>query len=254
MPSKKLFIWIVFTFNFILVGCSTTIQDKHKQLIANNPNQYHYVTVAPFSLGSNYQESYQNACLVYNSYPKHSVSVDKTWYKFEQGLGGQNQTDLESFALKQCETKHKQACVVLIYNENYDRCRFTFNEVYVRALSFSEEAKQADALKKQAVQKQKEIELMTTCESFGFKKDSNEMRSCIFDLYKLNAQIEAIRNASATQAAAISTATDEARKLREFEQGMMLLRGASANLSPATPNRTQVNCSYNPLIKTINCR
>ena len=85
--------------------------------------------------------------------------VDKTWYKFEQGLGGQNQTDLESFALKQCETKHKQACVVLIYNENYDRCRFTFNEAYVRALSFSEEAKQADALNKQAVQKQKEIEL-----------------------------------------------------------------------------------------------
>jgi hypothetical protein len=232
-------------------GCTSTIREKHVDMINSNPGKVHYVTAAPYYRNNTKDSTYRGACLWYRDYRATERKAEYP-YSWLNMLGGQSQFDIEGYTISLCEEKYKQACVILLYN-NIDRCDATFENSYTRLMQRFNQAQLDIEKKKQDEQNIKTEKIRETCESFGFQKNSNQLSTCVLEMYKSLAQIEAIRASAQMQADAAAANTAELQKLREFEQGMALLKSASNISNSLQPKQPSLNCRYNTIMKTINC-
>ena len=248
---------LIIVFSLCISGCTTTILDKHNAGMKATPNRIHYATAVPFGaykhMGAHPSKdaAYRSACIHYQSYPSYQRKAE--WpYEWFSGAGGGSQDEIESYVVRECESRYNRTCIVILYN-NTDRCAATFESAYAREQSRVKQRQDEARLAVEENTRRKSEEMSRTCISFGFKPNTPELSSCMLEMHKSLAQIEAIRNASSRQASAIEAANAEAVKLREFEQGMMLLQGSSNLLNSMQPNRSSVKCRYNTIMKTITC-
>lgn len=251
ITSLKIFAALAFVF---LGGCTTTILDKHNELIKNNPGKIHYATAVPFGpvgFDNNRQAAYREACIYYSDRPKYEAKAE--WpYEWYSAMGGRSSEEVESYTLNQCETKSGRTCIVLLYNDIV-RCDATFESAYQREKERQQRRQEASNRASAESQRKKSEQMSETCISFGFMPNTPELRSCILEMHKSLAQIEAINNASNRQTNAIEAANAAAIKLREFEQGMMLLQRSSDLLNNSQSNRSSLKCRYNTIMQTITC-
>ncbi len=239
-----------------LCGCTTTILDKHNEMIKSNPGKIHYATAVPFgayNLGfhSNKQAAYNEACIYYGGRPSYERKAEYP-YKWFSGMGGRSQDEVESYAINQCETQTDRTCVVVLYN-NFVRCDATFPSAYAREQDRAQQRKDSANRASVETQKKKSEQMSETCISFGFRANTPELSSCILEMHKSLAQIEAINNASNRQASALEAANAAAIKLREFEQGMMLLQRSSDLLNSNQSGRPTLKCRHDTIMNTITC-
>jgi len=253
-PKITLMILLV----FVLSGCSNTILDKHNESMQNNPGKNHYATAIPFGVFehndqiTNRTSAFSQACRYGN---KKSYLKDLSLYGWPYYIsnGGRSQGELEAHVLQRCENESNRTCIVLLYNK-YERCDATFDSAFAREQErIAQRIKNRELLASQNNQKNTE-QMTQTCLSFGFKTNTPQLSNCVLEMHKSALQIEAIRNASNLQTSVTENANAEAIKLREFEQGMMLLQGSTNLLNVTQPNRPSVKCRYNTLMKTITCQ
>lgn len=238
-----------------LSGCSTLIYDKHVQTMKGSPERLHYATAIPFGSHEATQHAmgretaYNLACGYPGSLKSYHRDASSPHFI---GMGGRNQDEVEKYTIRECETRYGRTCIVVIYN-NVERCAATFADAYAREeAKLKERRDRADRLAEERSRKKVE-QITQTCLSFGFKSGTNELSKCVLEMHNSLAQIEAIRNAGNRHATAIEAANAEASKLREFEQGMLLLQGSANILNSTQPNRSGMKCRYNTLMKTITC-
>ena len=221
----------------------------------SNPGKVHYATAVPFGAYNldlqNRRAAYQSACIYYNDYPSFKRKAESPWQWFS-GMGGGSQEEVESYVVNQCETKTERTCIVLLYN-NIVRCEATFESAFTREQERVRWRQDGVNRASAEVQKKKSQQMTETCVSFGFKANSSELSACVLELHKSLQQIEAINNASNRQASAIEAANAANIKLREFEQGMILLQRGSDQLDPTRSSRHTLKCRYDTIMQTINC-
>lgn len=242
-----------------LSGCSNTILDKHNETMQKNPGKTHYATAIPFGVyehndqNTNRNYAYSQACRYGDTKKSYLKDLDVYRWPYFISTGGRSQGEVEAHVLQRCENESNRTCIVVLYNQ-YERCDATFDSAFAREQErIAQRIKNRELLSAQ--QNQKNIEQITqTCLSFGFQKNTPQLSNCVLEMHKSALQIQAIRNASSSQASAIENANAEANKLREFEQGMMLLQGSTNLLNATQPNRPTVKCRYNALMKSITCQ
>lgn len=242
-----------------LSGCSNTILDKHNESMQKNPGKNHYATAMPFGSYENSTQNtnrtfaYNEACRLGGKKRSYLWNLDVYQMSYYLSYGGRSQGEVEAHVLQQCENENNRTCIVVLYNK-YDVCDVNFDSAFNREQErIAQRTKNRELIAFQKNQKNTE-QITQTCLSFGFKINSPQLSNCVLELHKSALQIQAIRNASISQTSAIENANAEARKLREFEQGMMLLQ-SSANLLNATqPNRSTVKCRFNTYMKSITCQ
>lgn len=220
-------------------------------MIKSNPGKNNYVTAAPFYKNATEESTYRGACYYFRDYRAHERKAEYPWDWFNM-MGGATQNELENYTILQCEEKYKRACVVLLYN-NIERCDATFKNSYLRLMEKSSQEKLAQERSKQEGERKKIEKIRETCESFGFPKGSNQLSACVLEMYKSLEHIEAIRSSAQMQADAAAANTAELQKIREFEQGMLLLQSSSNILNPINQNKPRFDCRYNAIMKTISC-
>jgi hypothetical protein len=237
----------------LLAGCTTTILDKHNEMMKSMPGHTHYATATPVYAGPNPTRDslYRSACYHYENRPAYLRDSSKSFYQSFQRYGGSSQSQIENYVLADCEQKTNAKCVVQLYNQ-YERCAATFDSTYERIQATLVERKENEEKKIKEQEAKKAEQLQNTCLSFGIKTNTPQLSTCMMELYKTNAQIEAIRNASEMQTQAINAGTEEAARLRQFQQSMELLQQSNKLINPPQ-NKLNANCRYNTIMKTITC-
>lgn len=241
-----------------LSGCSNTILDKHNENMQKNPGKIHYATAMPFGVyehndqNTNRTSAYNQACRL-GGQKSYIWNLDLYQMPYYLSYGGRSQGEVEAHVLQSCENASNRTCIVVLYNK-YERCDATFDSAFAREQErIAQRIKNRELLASQKNQKNTE-QMTQTCLSFGFQKNTPQLSNCVLEMHKSALQIQAIRNASGSQASATENANAEAIKLREFEQGMMLLQGSTNLLNATQPNRSTVKCRYNTYMKTITCQ
>jgi len=116
--------------------------------------------------------------------------------------------------------------------------------------------------------------LRKSCSAFGFKEASQEMSTCLFELYKLDQQAKQTRadlsegerqrevssNQANVNAAAQQQLMEAQRRLAEqqveeqrFQQGMQLLQNSQQILNSMQP-APRTTCRFNPLLNSMTCQ
>jgi hypothetical protein len=233
-----------------LTGCASNIQEKHLELMKTHKDKVYFSTAAPFTFSNDKNQSYRWACFRYANEPAYWLEAKPT--NHYHAYGGRSSEELEAYAMQECEKKFGRSCVVLLTN-GYERCAATFDVAYARALARDEERENLVEKKKQEVESRKAEAMRSTCVAFGFSPNTPQMSTCVMELYKTTAQVEAIRTAAETQAQATNTAAEETARLLQFQQAMELLKQSNQILNPTQQNRMTTNCRYNTIMKTISC-
>lgn len=210
-----------------------------------------FSTAAPFTFTNDKSLSYRNACFRDDKRPSFKA-IAKPLNHFN-AHGGGSFSEVEEYALKTCELTSGRPCVILLTNGR-ERCAATFEAAYGRALAKIEEGKNLKEKLKAEDEYRKAEAMKSTCIAFGFGPNTTQMSTCVMELFKTTAQVEAIRQASESQVRATSAAAEETTRLLEFQQGMELLRQSNQMLAPVLrQNSSTTNCRYNAIMKTIVC-
>ncbi len=223
--------------------------------MSTSPGKIHYATAVPFGSYSFYstpisrEEAYTKACT-------HNKSNPSYWRPIESphqiGMGGGSQAEIENWVIRECEVKNNRTCIVILYNQ-VERCRDTFNTAYTREEERVNQRRESAVRATEDERTKRTQQMSQTCLSFGFKPNTTAFSNCILEMHNSLAQIEAIRDASNRQESAALAANAEARKLQEFEQGIMLLQNSSRTLDSTQSNRQNTKCRFNTITKTIVC-
>jgi hypothetical protein len=113
-----------------------------------------------------------------------------------------------------------------------------------------------------------------SCSAFGFNEASQEMSTCLFELYKLDQQAKQTRadlserkpqmevsnnqanvNAAAQQQLmkAQSRLAEQQVEEQRFQQGMQLLQNSQQILNSMQPDR-RTTCRFNPILNSMTCQ
>lgn len=235
------------------VGCATTIRDKHREFMAQNKGKVYYVTAYPFSYFSDKSLSHELACFNGKMNYRPSYMREAEPRNRFHAYGGRSSEESEQYAIDECERKFNKSCVILLTNGK-SRCDATFDAAYTRAEVRDKQRRNLVEKKRSEDEAGKAEAMKSACIAFGFGPNTPQMSTCVMELFKTTAQVEAIRQASESQVQATSAALAETTRLLEFQQGMELLRQSNQMLAPVLrQNPSTLNCRYNTIMKTIVC-
>jgi hypothetical protein len=115
-----------------------------------------------------------------------------------------------------------------------------------------------DRRKRSEIEKQQNAKnlinrLKNNCEQLGFRDNTKEMSTCVFDLYKLEkskSQPPTVIQNNSGDSSAVRALLEEQKKQRQLEGALELMKRGSEMMSPPKPKLT---CKYNTFTKTTVC-
>jgi hypothetical protein len=174
------------------------------------------------------------------------------WTQSFFAYGGRSRMELEMYTITECEKKFTgRVCIPVLYN-HLDVCNQSFDSTYQRLMSIRSEARLNQQIQQQQQQDNIVAMMRQNCIRFGFRENTNELNSCVMEMYRSQQEIESIRNAAKDTQNAIAAQNSEAQRIREFEQSMRLLQLGAGMMTPQ--QRETTTCTYDPVMRMMRCR
>lgn len=219
----------------VLSGCKTTnmswLNDNRKKEVYSDKATCGIVIAKS---GINPYQSWKNAA--------RSVPHPKSFFNCWDGPYEEGQL------LRRCRSQFGEKCYITFYKHKETGENSIYWDGYASAVSsIKEELDKKVRDSANAIQQAKLSRWSQTCEGFGYVAKTDQHKSCMLELFKLDKQSNAATNNN--DFGAVGALLEEQKRQRELEGSLELMQRGLDMMRP----KPSVKCQFNRIMNTMTC-